>query len=301
MFIHTFMNITLKQLQVFKSVASLGQVRLAAKQLNLSQPATSMALSELEKQLNSQLFDRTGNRLILNQQGYQLLPMASELLERSQEITDAFHTPKHQLNGLIKLGASTTIGNYLLPETLAQFELDNSGVTTNLTIHNTSTIIDKLLAFEVDIACIEGPCQHPDIISTPWMTDNLVILSSPQHPFAHLPLVTMKQLSSCHWILRERGSGTRTLFDHHVGQFLQAPEVRMELNQTEAIKQLVLSGLGITCLSDLCVSKELKRKELISLPLKQKNLERQLSLIIHRRKYQSPLLKTLIERLIPDN
>ena len=291
------MNITLKQLQVFKSVASLGQVRQAAEQLNLSQPAVSMALGELEKQLNCQLFDRTGNRLILNQQGCQLLPMASELLERSQEITRTFHAPEHQLSGLIKLGASTTIGNYLLPKTLAHFELDNPGVTTNLTIHNTSTIIDKLLAFEVDIACIEGPCQHPDIINTPWMTDNLAILASPQHPLTSHPSVSMEQLNECHWILRENGSGTRSLFDLHIGQYLQAPEVRMELNQTEAIKQLVVSNLGITCLSELCVIKELKRKELVSLPLKKKNLQRQLSLIIHRRKYQSPLLKSLIKQL----
>ncbi|OED49676.1 hypothetical protein ACH42_01680 [Endozoicomonas sp. (ex Bugula neritina AB1)] len=296
------MNITLKQLQIFKAVASLSQVKLAAKQQNMSQPAVSMALTELEKQLNCQLFDRTGNRLKLNQQGYLLLPMASELLERSQEIADTFQNPDHPLNGLLTLGSSTTIGNYLLPKTLARFELKHPGVSTHLTIHNTSTIINKLLKFEVDLACIEGPCQHPDIINTPWMTDNLVILCSPQHLLTSQNKITFNQLNDCHWILREPGSGTRALFDQHIGQYLSTPNIRMELNQTEAIKQLVLSGLGITCLSELCAIKELERKELIQLPLRNVNLSRQLSLIIHRRKYNSPLLKTLrMELNHPDN
>ena len=291
------MHITFKQLRVFKAVASQGQVRKAAAQLSLSQPATSMALTELEKQLGCQLFDRTGNRLHLNQQGYLLLPMASELLERSQEITDTFQSTEQQLKGLLKLGASTTIGNYLLPAPLARIEQSHPGISAKLTIHNSSTIIEKTLAFEVDIACIEGPCQHPDIITTPWMTDHLVILCSPEHPLSSLPYVNYTQLNQCHWILREPGSGTRTLFDQHIGQHLCSPKIRMELNQTEAIKQLVISGLGVTCLSNLCVTKELQQQELVTLPLKNVILERQLSMIIHRRKYHSTLLKTLISQL----
>lgn len=287
------MHITLKQLQVFKAVASLSQVRLAAEQLNISQPATSMALAELEKQLGCQLFDRTGNRLKLNQQGALLLPMASELLARSREITNTFQNPATQLSGLLKLGASTTIGNYLLPGILANFEHHHPDVATQLTIHNSSTIINKVLAFDVDIVCIEGPCQHPDIISSPWMTDHLVILCSPQHPLASQHSIRLDQLNHCHWVLRETGSGTRTLFDQSIGQHLNTANIRMELNQTEAIKQLVAAGLGITCLSDLSVTKELERRELIKLPLEGIDLSRQLSIIVHRRKYHSPLLTAI--------
>ncbi len=291
------MHITLRQLRAFRAVASLGQVQLAATQLSLSQPATSMAISELEKQLNSKLFDRTGNRLVLNPQGKRLLPLACEILDRSHEISTLFEHQDSSPSGRLTIGASTTIGNYLLPDLLATYEHLHPGVTATLDIQNTSTIIDKLAAFELDLACIEGPCQHSDIEVIPWVKDELVVFCSPSHPLAKSAIIELATLEKERWILRESGSGTRMLFDFYISQHLGSLNIRMELNQTEAIKKLVLAGAGISCLSRLCISHELLQGELIQLNLKERILSRQLSILIHKKKYIGQLMESLLQQL----
>ncbi|WP_263080410.1 LysR family transcriptional regulator [Endozoicomonas sp. Mp262] len=293
------MHITLRQLRAFRAVASLGQVQLAAHQLSLSQPATSMAISELEKQLNCRLFDRTSNRLVLNPQGIRLLPLACELLDRSNEIGTLFQQRNQTPSGKLTIGASTTIGNYLIPQVLASHEKNHPGITATLDIQNTSTLINKLAAFDIDIACIEGPCQHSDMEVIPWLEDELVVFCSPSHPLAGMgnQPISLQDLEDESWILRESGSGTRMLFDFYIAQHLRHLNIRMELNQTEAIKQLVLAGTGISCLSRYCIARELEQKELVSLALKGCALTRKLSILIHKKKYIGPLLDSLLQQL----
>ncbi|WP_419835867.1 LysR substrate-binding domain-containing protein [Endozoicomonas atrinae] len=290
------MHITLRQLQVFRAIATLGQVQLAARQLYLSQPATSMALSELEKHLNGQLFDRTGNRLILNAEGKKLLPLACELLDRSEEISRLFNHSDHH-SGKLTIGASTTVGNYLLPEELTRFENANPEITVALDIHNTTTIIEKLASLEIDLACVEGPCQHPGIETIPWREDHLILFCSSEHPLAKRKTVTIESLEQTEWILREPGSGTRMLFELHIGQHLRQRHLKMELNQTEAIKSVVRSGIGISCLSELCIAKELAQGELVPLPFPKKTMKRQLWLLLNKKKYRSGLVNLLLKSL----
>ena len=291
------MHITLRQLQVFRAIATLGQVQLAARQLYLSQPATSMALSELEKHLSSQLFDRTGNRLILNSEGKRLLPLACELLDRSEEISRLFNNSDHH-SGKVTIGASTTIGNYLLPEELARFERNHPEITLELDIHNTTTIIEKLASLEIDLACVEGPCQHPGIETIPWREDHLVLFCSSEHPLAKSKAVTIENLGQTEWILREPGSGTRMLFELHIGQYLRQRHLKMELNQTEAIKSMVRSSIGISCLSELCIANELMQGELVRLPFPKQTMKRQLWLLLNKKKYKSRLVSQLIRCLL---
>ncbi|MFK0569697.1 LysR family transcriptional regulator [Endozoicomonas sp.] len=290
------MHITLRQLQVFRAIATLGQVQRAARQLYLSQPATSMALSELEKNLSCPLFDRTGNRLIINSEGKKLLPLACELLDRSEEITRLFSDNDHH-SGKLTIGASTTIGNYLLPEELARFERINPEISVALDIHNTTTIIEKLAALEIDLACVEGPCQHPGIETIPWREDQLILFCASDHPLATHNTITIEHLGQAEWILRETGSGTRMLFELHIGQHLRQRHLKMELNQTEAIKSMVRSGIGISCLSELCIAKELAQGDLVQLPFPKQPMKRQLWLLLNKKKYRSGLVKRLLKNL----
>ena len=291
------MHITFRQLHVFRTVATLGQVQLAARQIHLSQPATSMALSELEKNLGSPLFDRTGNRLLLNSQGKKLLPLACELLDRNNEIARLF-TQDDAHTGKLTIGASTTIGNYLLPKELAHFGKANPNITIDLKIHNTTTIIDSLTTLEIDLACVEGPCQQQEIESIPWREDEMVIFCSPEHPLAKFKKVTIEQLEETEWILRETGSGTRMLFELHIGQHLKHRHLKMELNQTEAIKNMVRSGFGISWLSELCIKNELSRGELVRIPLSEHRKKRTLWLLLNKNKYRSSVVNTLLDKLL---
>ena len=293
------MHITFRQLHAFRTIATLGQVQLAAKQLHLSQPATSMALSELEKNLGCQLFDRVGNRLLLNSQGQKLLPLASELLDRNNEIAQLF-TQDDCHTGKLMIGASTTIGNYLLPEELATFGKANPKVTIALEIQNTTTIIERLAALEIDLACVEGPCQHPEIEAIPWMEDELTVFCAPEHPLAQMESLTTAQLEEAEWILRETGSGTRMLFELHIGQHLRQRNLKMELNQTEAIKSMVRSGFGISWLSTLCLGKELEKGELVRLPvqLPERQKKRSFWILLNKNKYRSTAVNRFLEGLL---
>ncbi|WP_062270291.1 LysR family transcriptional regulator [Endozoicomonas arenosclerae] len=291
------MHITLKQLKAFRAVASLGQVRLAAQQLNLSQPATSMAIAELENQLGCQLFDRTGNKLLINHQGELLMPLASELLDRTSEIETLFRDLQNTESGHLRIGASTTIGNYLLPDTLAQVSADFPNISFNMDIRNTENIISRVASFDLDIGCVEGPCQHEDINVIPWQEDELLVICGPNHPLAKEQEVTPEQLNGQSWILREQGSGTRNIFDQHLGHKLSGLSVKMELNQAEAIKKLVQYDQGISCLSRICVSHELELGELVSVKVTGVTLKRSLSLLLHKKKYQSHIIQLMLKAL----
>ncbi|WP_448216386.1 LysR family transcriptional regulator [Endozoicomonas sp. 2B-B] len=291
------MHITLKQLKTFRAVASLGQVRLAAQQLNLSQPATSMALAELENQLGCQLFDRTGNKLLINHQGELLMPLASELLDRTSEIETLFRDLQNTESGHLRIGASTTIGNYLLPDILARFSADFPRISFNMDIRNTETIIKRVTSFDLDIGCVEGPCQHEDIDVIPWKEDELLVICSPDNPIAKRGEISLKELNHQQWILREPGSGTRNIFDQHLSQKLTDLPIKMELNQSEAIKKLVQYGQGIGCLSRLCVSHELELGELVAVKISGITMKRTLSLLLHRKKYQSQIIQLILKAL----
>ncbi|WP_257280522.1 MULTISPECIES: LysR family transcriptional regulator [unclassified Endozoicomonas] len=291
------MHITLKQLKTFRAVASLGQVRLAAQQLNLSQPATSMAIAELENQLGCQLFDRTGNKLLINHQGELLIPLASEMLDRTSEIESLFRDLQNTESGHLRIGASTTIGNYLLPDILARVSADFPKISFNMDIRNTENIINRVTSFDLDIGCVEGPCQHEDIDVIPWKEDELLVICSPDHSLAKCGEISVGELNHQNWILRESGSGTRNIFDQQLGQKLSNLSIKMELNQTEAIKKLVQSGQGISCLSRLCVSHELELGELIPVKICGITMKRILSLLLHKKKYQSHIIQLILKAL----
>lgn len=195
--------ISLKQLQVFSSIARHGNLGLAAAELFLSKGALSQALAELERQLGQPLFDRVHPRLQLNDQGRQLQPLAEEILSR---ITDIEHLFDEQgaPSGTLRLGASQTIGNYLLPKLLAlQPELQ-----AKVRISNTHNLCGMLLRFELDMALIEGENFHPNLVTQDWLRDEMLIVAHPDHPLVSHTLtgqqpLTLAQLAYLDWVLRE--------------------------------------------------------------------------------------------------
>src|SRR5271166_5887323 len=211
-------RVTLRQLQVFVAVARLGSTAAAAAVVSLSQSATSSAINELERVLSLRLFDRAGKRLVLNDNGRALRPRALAVLDGALGLEEAAHDGSGQIQAL-RIGASTTIGNYVLPAVLAQFLADRqrraASWRSSVMIGNTAEVCRAVAAFELDIGLIEGPCPEPELAVTPWMQDQLVIVAAPDHELiaAHAahrrPIVATKLLRSAVWLVREQGSGTR--------------------------------------------------------------------------------------------
>lgn len=288
------MRFTLRQLQVFVSVAQQGSVSRAAESLSLSQSAASTSLTELERQSGCQLFDRVGKRLSLNALGHQLLPQAVALLDQAREIEDLLNGKSGF--GSLAVGATLTVGNYLATLLIGSFMQRHPECQVSLHVQNTANIVQQIAHYELDLGLIEGDCQHPDIEVQPWVEDELTVFCAPQHPLAKRGIASLEQLTQEAWILREQGSGTRLTFDQAMRHHPQSLNVRLELEHTEAIKRAVESGLGIGCISRLALRDAFRRGSLVAVDTPELDLRRQFYFIWHRQKYQTSAMREFLEQ-----
>ncbi|WP_447780297.1 LysR substrate-binding domain-containing protein [Aeromonas veronii] len=285
------MKLTLQQLKVFATIARYGNLGLAANELCLSKGAVSQSLQELERQLSTPLFDRIHPRLQLNNEGRLLQPAAEELLTRMQDIENLF-SPDAEPSGQLRLGASQTIGNYLLPTLLASSKQE-LGLPPKVTINNTHLLCHALANFELDMALIEGENHHPDLLAEPWLQDEMLVVAPPGHPLANKKELSLSRLGGETWVLREAQSGSREQFIQQIQPELPRWQPGLELNTLEAVMLAVEKGLGISFISRLAASDRLADRRLIALPLSRR-FPRQLSLIWHKQKYHSTSLRHFI-------
>jgi len=289
------MNITLKQLRIFVAVARTENISRAAVELSLTQSAVSMALRELEQQLGTQLFDRIGKRLLMNGQGHRLLPKAKQILDEVQDIGTGLG---HAIRPQLVVGASTTIADCLFPTLATHLYAHHTDLDLHLESGNSHAIMALLLARKIDLGLVEGVCQHPQLTSTPWWTDRLLIVASPRHPLAKqaagaaLPVTALK---GSRWILREAGSGTRAIFEHALRAQLSGFEVAAELKHLPTIRALVAAGDALTCLSEISAAADIASGRLVSIDVRGITLERQFYLLEHRQGYRSAIHLELID------
>lgn len=283
------MHITLRQLEVFAEVLKSGSTTQASQMLALSQSAVSAALTDLEGQLGVQLFDRVGKRLVVNEHGRLLYPRALALLEQATEIEQLFRED----NGAIRVYASSTIGNYLLPEMIGRYRRDFPDLPIELSVGNSQDAINAVADFRVDIGFIEGPCHSADIVAEPWLEDELVVFAAPDSPLLEGE-VSLARLSAQPWILREKGSGTREIVDYLLLSHLPQFRLGMELGNSEAIKHAVRHGLGISCLSRRVIAEQLESGKLVEVTVPLPGLNRTLWRIHHRQKHLSNALQRFL-------
>jgi DNA-binding transcriptional LysR family regulator len=284
---------TLRQVEVFVATAQKGSVTQAAASIGMTQSAASMALAEFESQLGTRLFDRIGKRLALNEDGRRLYPQAVEMVERAQDMEQSFHQEGRAVH--LRLGASSTIGNYLLPGLIGQFRNERPGSRFELEVGNTQMVINRILSFEIDVGFVEGPCMNPDIEAIFWRNDELAICTRPDNPLAQPGGATVQTLREQEWILRERGSGTREVVEQLLTSQLGDIKLGMELGGSEAIKRAVESGIGISCLPKLALLGAVERGNLVELDTPFLKLTRSLHILLHKQKYRTEGLESLLE------
>jgi DNA-binding transcriptional LysR family regulator len=284
-------RITIKQLAVFTAVAKDSSVTQAAQRIGLSQAAVSQALAELEHMLDRALFDRVGRKLVLNIEGKSLLPQALDLLDR----VSAIEAPEYNQPFSLRLGASLTVGNHHLVPYVSRFLVEKPQGQIHVDIGNSESVTRALCHFDIDAGFIESDSAHPELITLPWQEDPLVIVAAPLHPLARRQEIGPKELEEANWILRERGSGTRDVFEHATLPHFQARNVRLELGGNVAIIQAVLLGVGLGCVSKVTVMNELANGRLVALPVPWLNLQRMLSVVIHRNKFMGKPLQAFFK------
>lgn len=273
------LRLTLREVEVFAAIAAHGTVTRAADAVGLTQSAASQALDKLENGLGVALFDRIGRRLAINEHGRALLPRARVLLDSAHGIQGLFTAGEYRL----RLGASTTIANYVLPPLLAAFRAAWPQAQVEMEVGNTQDIAAAVAHLAVDFGLIEGPCPHPDLQVEPWCEDELVVFAAATHPLAGRP-VSRKELAAADWVLREPGSGTREEMERLLRPLLPRFGVSMELGHPEAIKNAVIAGLGVSCLSRQAIGRELAQRLVVPLQAKLPPLPRMLYRIRHPQK-----------------
>lgn len=286
-------NISPRQLEVFVQIARLGSVRAAAETLHLTQPAASMALAEMERQLDAAVFARERGRLRLNTRGRELLPLAQELLERYAEFGRLGSGRDDELGGELRVGASNTVGNYRVGELLGAFVRAHPHVSVRLRVSNTAEIVASMLDHELELGCVEGPVAHPSLEVRAWRDDALVVCASPDHPLARKRRLEPEDFAGARWVLREPGSATRSLSERALAS-LPPGETVLELDQAEAIKQAVIAGLGIACLPEVAIIDAVAAGRLKVLRTPFLDLHRKLSLLLHRQRYRGALIEAFL-------
>lgn len=297
------MRLTLRQLQIFAAVADTGSTTAAGLRVALSQSASSAALNELEGLLGVPLFDRIGKRLVLNDTGRGLLPQARALLDGAAGIESQFGIGAGErsspvMRTRLRVGASTTIGNYLLPALVASHLREAPGTAIDATIGNTSDVAAAVARLDVDLGLIEGPCHESALQLRPWLEDELVLVCAPSHPLlAGDPAarIGLKALRLQCWLVREPGSGTREAVEHALLPHLHQWEQTMQLGSTEAIKQAAAEGLGLACLSLCAVQDLLTLRRLVVVNSSLPRLSRRFYLVHHRQKQFSAGLQRFVD------
>jgi DNA-binding transcriptional LysR family regulator len=251
------MSLNLHHVRIFATIVEHGGFTKAAQVLRLSQPAVSKSLTELERQLQVTLLDRSGKSVALTEAGRTLYARAGELFGVERAAERELRELRGLKRGVLRVAASTTIATYLLPPYLGRFHTRHPSVRIQTTSANTRAVLRALLEFRVDVALVEGPIEHSRVEVVPWRADELVVIAAPDHPLAARESIDIDRLADQHFLVREPGSGTRVVTE----RALAAQGVRLtktiRVGGTEAIKQAVAAGLGLGIVSRAAATDQL--------------------------------------------
>jgi len=302
-------KITLKQLAVFVSIYQLGSTSRASAALNLSQSAVSSALMTLEERLQMPLFERVGRALNPHPNAQAIFIQAQAILGQAQTLE---HYYEHKA-GQLTIGASTTIGGYVLPEMLAGLYQKMPDADIKLVIANTQEIVTEVEQLNIDIALVEGtprPEAAKAIERKAWRTDTLVLFAKPNSQWLdnryfnsaqNCYQLTQEKLAKQPLLVREMGSGTRQIIDEQLLKQLPETINIMAIQQSEAIKNMVLADIGIGCLSQFVIENELAAQTLVQVKVAGINLERLWWLVWHKARHQSPIWQQFIDLAIDES
>lgn len=254
------MSLNFHQLHIFYMVAAKGSFSAAAQAMHMTQPAVTMQIQSLEEYFGAKLFHRSTKKLQLSDAGRTLLPYAKRSLDLVQETEHAMTHYTNELHGRLQLGASLTIGEYVLPQMLGSFSTKHPRMTLQLQVTNTRQIVEGIRSHQLDLGLVEAPVTDGDVEVEPVMEDELLLIVPAAHHLAGKEIVTPDELMTCSFVLREQGSGTRLVMEETMRQLGMDPtqlKVIMELGSTGAVKSAVEAGMGVTMLSPSAVRHEI--------------------------------------------
>lgn len=284
---------TLRHLRIFIKVAELGSMTAASKALFVAQPTVSQAVSELEDYYGVRLFDRLNKRLYITEIGKLLLSYARHIIVLFDEMEQTTKNPDK--NGIIRIGASVTIGTYLLPKLVNDFTNSYTSLQIKVVIKNTKDIESLITQNAIDFAMVEGVVHSPDIVSFPFMDDELLLVCGKNHPLYKTKSVSPLDLSTLNFIVREQGSGTRELFENIMNTNEIKWQIAWECNGSDGLKSAAINGIGVAVISQRLVEDEIQAKKLSVLKVDGIDFKRKFCIIYHKNKYLTDTMKAFMD------
>ncbi|MDH5444831.1 MAG: selenium metabolism-associated LysR family transcriptional regulator [Gammaproteobacteria bacterium] len=285
-----------RRLQVFHTVARLLSFTKAAEELHMTQPAVTFQVRQLEEQFNTRLFDRTHNRISLTDAGKRVYDCAERIFELYAEMDNSVRELTGDISGVLILGASTTVAEYMLPALLGDFKDKNPEVTIRLKVANTDGIVSMVENNSIDLGVVEAPVNNKNLVVEKCRMDQLVVIVPPNHVLTSETSISLEKLIQHPFICREEGSGTREVMIEHMndeGLNTNDLNVAMELGSLEAIKGAVEAGMGVSILSRATISKELKLGSLVAINL-DPPINRPFSFVHQKQKFRVRAMEELL-------
>ena len=272
----------LGQLQAFVQVAAHRSFSRAADALDLTQPSVTARIRALERDLQETLFERNGRGVRLTEVGDSFLPHAQRVLKALQDGRDAVQSLQQLQMGTLRLGAAPTISTYVLPELLQAFHARYPGLEVSVRTEYSERIVQLVLADEVQVG-LERTISHPEVVTVPLFQDEVVLVTSPRHPFVERGVTTIEEVGRQRLIMFNRGSSYYMLVHNALREAGVLVSPTMELDNMEATKKMVEEGLGIAILPKVAVEQEVQRQELRQVQVQGMTMPRREIAVIYRR------------------
>ena len=287
----------LHHLAIFHAIAETGSITGCAKRMHISQPAVSRQLRDFERRLGVELFERLPRGMRLTQAGEVLRDYANRLFEIARSAEASVQELSDARQGHLAIGASNTVGTYILPSLVARFRRSRPGVRISMFVGNTEQVTQGVSDLRFMLGFIEGPLHGRDLCAHRFLDDEIVPVASGDHPLSGKKRLHPAELAAQPLLMRETGSGTRELVEGCLRQHgIHLGDI-VELGSSEAIKQAAVHGGGIAWLPLVCMLRELASRELVRLPVKSCDIRRPLSVIRRSNGYIAPPARAFLELL----
>lgn len=276
---------TIRHLKIFTTVADLGGMSKAAKELHITQPSISQAIAELEKYYGVKLFERLSQKIYLTKEGELMLSFSRHILDSFEQMEAAMNQAVEKSS--LRIGCSVSVGTCLIEEILDEAKERIPQCQISVIVTNSSEIEQLILANEVDVGIVEGILENKDLVITPVCEDELVLVCNMNHPLAKETMVTLDMLQGQDYASRESGSAERNQYEKlFEDSGLQLNRVFCSTN-TEAIKNAVIHGRGIAVFSRRMVKQEVEHGEMVVIPVRNVAVKRNIDFVMHKNKYIS--------------
>jgi DNA-binding transcriptional LysR family regulator len=274
-----------EELKTFVTLADVKNFTKTAELLLMSQPSVSLHIKNLEKEFQTKLFQRSPKYLKITPTGEILYKRARQMITIYEQTRQDILEHHNSIKGELKIGASFTIGEYILPSLLHDLQTNYPELELHVIIGNTEEIVHYVKLFQVDVGLIEGQTNEKEVSVNAFMQDELFIVTSNNHELAHKKEVTMTDLQDQKWVTREIGSGTGQYLDHVIRSNGLKVKSLLTISSNQGIKETLMNGLGLSLLSHSVIERDVEHGNLSIIKLKNHSFTRTLSYIF------SPILQ----------